>query len=267
MANLPLLNTPGAEWVEPGQTNPRGYLAVNPRTHPKGGLKIRDDTAGAGLAANLLGNPNVRAWPTGIPIIGMPLFVDDENNLWAPPYPTSVVEAVTIPGIRLGASSGVADEITPVTSTTTVSITNPTAYQMRVRRRIIVRDARLITPRKAVAYGLVIDGVGWPLFSGVPAYETSVIDTTGDVTVDAVVHTFVTSTSEINAIVEAEHVYSGSLDLPAVTIAPGATHSLAVQTAIFYQATTVAFDVNVGETTIELEGHSIADSSFGQEVA
>lgn len=266
MPNLPLLNTPGAEWIEPGQTNPRGYLAVNPRTHPKGGLAIRDDASGSGIAANLLGNPNVRAWPSGIPIIGMPLYVDDDNNLWAPPYPTSVVVAQTIPGLRAAGPSGVADEITPITSPTTVSITNPTSYQMRIRRRIIVRDARLITPRKPVAYGLVVDGVGWPLFSGAPAYEASVIDSEGTVTVETVVHTFLTGTSVINAIIEAEHVYSGSVDLPAVTIAPGATHTLTVATAIFYQATTVAFDVNVGETTIELEGHSIADSSFGQEV-
>ena len=135
-----------------------------------------------------------------------------------------------------------------------------------VTRRVVVRDAKLISPRKTVAYGLLVDGVSWPLFSGAPSFTTSIIETSQTVTVETVPRTWLTGVSVINSIVAAEHTYSGSLDLPSVILAPGASLAMAVSVAIFYQETTAAFDVRVGDMTIELAASSLTDPAFGQQV-
>lgn len=264
MANLPLLNTAGLEWTEPADTNPRGFLAANPRVHPNGGLVVRDDAVGQGLAANLLGAPAARSWAVGVPIIGMPLKVTGDNELWAPPYPQVTLVQTSSVGLSLGAPSGVDDQVTEITSPLVAAIVNDTSYQMQVSKRVITRNAKLVSPRKTVGYGLMVDGVPWQLFTGSPAYQTSVIETSETVTVETVSRTWLTGVDVINAIVPAEHTYSGSLDLPSVVLAPGETATVSVAVAIFYQETTDAFDARVGEMTLELVGKSIVNTTFGE---
>lgn len=266
MPNLPLLNTPGWEWREPGATNPRGYLAGDPRTHPSGGLVVRDDDEGQGLAANLLGNPLPRVWPTGVPVVGMPLQTDDTGHLWAPPYPQMVHYAESMAGLTAGAPEGSEDEVAEIAPPLTIAIANNSAYRMVVAKRVIVRDARMKSPRKPVSYGVLIDGVPYPLFSAAPSFTTSIIETEGTVTVDTVLHTFLTGVSVINSIIPAEHSYSGSLDLPSTVVEPGDALSLDVTTAIMFQEDgTDPFEVRIGHTTVELFGFSLVDYTFGED--
>jgi hypothetical protein len=266
MPNLPLLNTPGFEWREPGETNPRGYLAGDPRVHPAGGVVVRDDDLGQGMAVNLLGSPLPRLWPTGVPVIGMPLQTDDAGHLWAPPYPQMVHYADELPGVSAGAPSGDEGDVAEITAPLTIAIVNTSAYDLVVAKRVIVRDARMKSPRKPVSYGVMINGVPYPLFTGAPSFETSVIETEGTVTVDTVPHTFLTGVSVVNAIVPTEHCYSGSLDLPSTIVAPGASLSLDVTTAVmFQQDNTDPFEVRVGHLTVELFGFGLVDYTFGED--
>lgn len=265
MPNLPLLNTPGFVWREPGETNPRGYLAGDPRAHPEGGLVVRDDDQGQGLAVNLLGNPAARLWPSGVPVIGMPIQTDDSGHLWAPPYPQMVHYSESMPGATAGAPEGSEDEVAEITAPLTIAIANTSAYDMVVAKRVIVRDAHMKSPRKPVTYAVMIDGVPWPLFTAAPSYTVSVIESEASVTVDTVLHTFLDGVTVINSIIPATHRYSGSIDLPSTVVAPGDTLTLDVTTAILFQDTTDPFEVRIGHTTVELFGFGLVDNTFGED--
>ncbi len=268
---LQLLNTATAKWRDPGSTNPRGHLAVDVGRHPYGGLVELTDDNGQGLAVGLLGVPAARNWPAGTPIQGMPLRVDDEGNVWAPPYPIGRSAQQATPGLAIGSPTGTADEVAPLTAPVTLTLTNDTAYPMLALRRVAIRDARLNRPRKPVSYGLIIDGqtaAPWPLFTGSPDHETSIIVSTATATIDGVPGTtYVTGVDDIVSVNPVEHVYSGSVALPYVIVDPGDTVEFAVSTCLIFQENeTAPFEVRVGDTTVEILAWSVVDPNFGTEV-
>lgn len=272
MPQLPLLNTSTNKWRDPGTTNPRGWLAVDTAIHPAGGLEARDDDIGQGIGVRLLGEPSQREWPTGVPITAMPLHISTFNELWAAPYPPVVWASDSAPSLAAGAQAAAADAVLTISAPLEATITNDSPYPMLAMRRVIVQDARLISPRQPVDYALIVDGATaspWPLFSGTPSFQASIIPVSknsGTTTLNGATNaTYVESVTLANALIPAEHCYSGSLQLPAVLVDPGASYTCAVQTAIRYQTATDAFGVQVGATTLEVVGFAIVDNTFGQE--
>lgn len=270
---LPLLNTSTNKWRDPGSTNPRGWLAVDTALHPAGGLEARDDDIGQGISLRLLGEPSQREWPSGVPITAMPLHVSTLNEVWAAPYPPVVWASDSSPALAAGAQAADGDEVLTISSPLTAEIVNESPYPMLAMRRVIVQDARLISPRQPVDYAIIVDGATaapWPLFSGTPSFQASIIPVSknsGTTSLGGATNaTYVESVTLANALIPAEHCYSGSLQLPGVLIAPGDSHTCTIQTAIRYQTATDAFGVQIGATTIEVVGYAIVDETFGEEV-
>lgn len=263
------MNTAGFRWRDPAETSPPGLLAGDPALHSKGGLRIRTDVDETGIEIGLLGDPPARDWPDGVPILGMPLRRSGDGTMWAPPYPTVAHASGSTAAITIAAPSGKAGDTTLVTSPLRVSIANSTPYPMMVVRRVSVRAAKLITPRKSVSYDLVIDGAvttPWPIIGAAPDKTVGVIPTTFTGTVDGQQRAIVTGISVIDSVNQATHAGSATLTLPTLTLDPGGSYEMSVATAItYYQDSTDAFDVQVGETWCEAVGWAVPDPAFGQE--
>lgn len=267
------MNTETNEWLDPAQTNPPGLLATRTRVHPRGGITVRSDGDGSGLALGVLGNPAARDWPDGVPIVGVPARITGQGELWMPPYGTVLFGQATLAAIRVAAPTGKNGDTTVITSPIVVSITNPSPYRMLVRRHISVRAAKLLTPRKSVSYDLVVDGATaspWPILTGVPDRTVSVVlqKKTATMSIDnqQVQHAFVHDATVIDTTNPATHAGSTTLSLPSLLVDPFATYSMTVATAIsYYEDLNDAFDVQIGETTAELVGWTMPTTDFGQE--
>lgn len=263
------MNTAGFRWRDPAETSPPGLLAGDPALHSRGGLRIRADAVDTGIEVGLLGDPALRDWPDGVPIQGMPLRRNGAGEFWAPPYPTVVFAQRNTAAITLAAPTGKAGDTTLITSPLAVSVRNATPYSMMLVRRVSVRAAKLMTPRKSVSYDLVIDGATstpWPVLTGTPDRTVGVIAPKQSGTIDGTQKAFVTDVTVIDSVNQAVHAGSATLTLPTLLIEPGGSYDMTVATAVtYYQDVADPFDVQVGETWAEIAGWAIPNTDFGQE--